>query len=591
MADARHQRSRAARFGRDADERDGGYALLLTALLVVPIMIASALAIDVGSWYARITQLQRAADAAALAGTIWMPDITKATDVAEDSLLKNGINPDGSSGVVVTIGPGASSTSLKVTLSEANVKGYFSSVANWTQSLTRSAEAEYYLPLPLGSPLNYFGGDASKNSAQTTTVPPSDYRTNPPTNAQQCRVASPGSGRWRNNAYSASGNTNGYPTCTWPSGVNTQIQTDRSPGFWAAVGGPGDVAAYGDAYSSVCTGSINCGAPVQGNKMYRSTGYWYVIKIPATGASTTTVSVYDASYDPNNGSSNNAGDQNHSDSTVFNTDFRIYRQDSPLDINVRTPLASSANNADGSCYWSLTNNADYLAQWRSLCTISNPAAGSTYLINVRTSQPQFRGAGVNGYAVQAVASGSTQPAVYAYGDMAMRNNVASGDATFYLAEVGPEYAGKVLTVDLWDPGDASQTAYLYPMMPSTSAPKPVRNVAQNDCTYTASPSPNAAGGSGSAGGATGSQVTTARGSDVSGQCGVRTNNGGTNLYNDEWLRLRIKVPSDYTCTKGINPETTAGSCWWGIKYNFAGAANDVTTWKAAIEGNPVHLVE
>ena len=29
-------------------------------------------------------------------------------------------------------------------------------------SLTRLAEAEYYLPLPLGSPLNYFGGDASK---------------------------------------------------------------------------------------------------------------------------------------------------------------------------------------------------------------------------------------------------------------------------------------------------------------------------------------------------------------------------------------------------------------------------------------------
>ena len=41
-------------------------------------------------------------------------------------------------------------------------------------------------------------------------------------------------------------------------------------------------------------------------------------------------------------------------------------------------------------------------------------------------------------------------------------------------------------------------------------------------------------------------------------------------FNGEWLRIRIEIPSDYTCTLGVNPETTAGSCWWGIRYRFTG---------------------
>ena len=45
---------------------------------------------------------------------------------------------------------------------------YFSQVfGNGDQALTRSAEAEYNLPLPLGSPLNYFGGDYSQTNNLT----------------------------------------------------------------------------------------------------------------------------------------------------------------------------------------------------------------------------------------------------------------------------------------------------------------------------------------------------------------------------------------------------------------------------------------
>ena len=79
--------------------------------------------------------------------------------------------------------------------------------------------------------------------------------------------------------------------------------------------------------------------------------------------------------------------------------------------------------------------------------------GERYLLNVRSS-PRARSTapGLNGYALKAVAAGVAQPALYAYSDMGMFNN---GSGTFYLAEVAPHFAGKVLAIDLWDPGDVS----------------------------------------------------------------------------------------------------------------------------------------
>jgi hypothetical protein len=86
------------------------------------------------------------------------------------------------------------------------------------------------------------------------------------------------------------------------------------------------------------------------------------------------------------------------------------------------------------------------------------------------------------------------------------------------------------------------------------------------------------------------RYATPHASDRATRCAIDTAPSGTSQrFNDEWLRIRIQIPSDYTCTIGLNPETTAGSCWWGIAYDFSAQPYDVTTWKARIEGNPVHL--
>jgi hypothetical protein len=126
-------------------------------------------------------------------------------------------------------------------------------------------------------------------------------------------------------------------------------------------------------------------------------------------------------------------------------------------------------------------------------------------------------------------------------------------------------------------------------MPSTSAPKAVGN-APATCTYTSSPDPNATNTGSPAWFVTGTQYAAAQVSDDTTRCAINTAPAGSaHRFNDEWLRIRIQIPSTYTCTPGLNPETTAGSCWWGIEYAFSAQPYDVTTWKARIEGNPVHL--
>jgi hypothetical protein len=385
--------------------------------------------------------------------------------------------------------------------------------------------------------------------------------------------------------------------CQWTPLITTTvvstpnpIPADQNPGFWAQIEGPGTVAAYGDAFSTMCERVQNC--TMLQNQQWRSDGYWYVIK--ATTTAPLTLSVFDAGFRRDGVITENTGDYNlgaasTSTNPDFITDYRVYRQTNPLDITARVPVgtATSGDQVDGSCWWSITNQPAFQMAWRPLCTI-NATAGQTYLLNVRTRDSGVtHGAGLNGYALRAVTASGPQPQLYAHSDMGMFNN---GSGTFYLAEVAPSFAGKVLDIDLWDPGDVSAgTATIYPKMPSLTQPRPVQDVPPT-CTYTASPDPNPANSTSQAWYSTGTQYATAHASDDAARCAVASApTGSAHRFNDEWLHIRIQIPSTYTCTLGVNPETTPGSCWWGISYSFSSQPYDVTTWKARIEGDPVHL--
>ena len=70
----------------DRGKGEQGFILATTAMLFIVLLAFAGFTVDVGAWYARGAELQRVADAAALAGVVWMPDLTKATQVATDRL-------------------------------------------------------------------------------------------------------------------------------------------------------------------------------------------------------------------------------------------------------------------------------------------------------------------------------------------------------------------------------------------------------------------------------------------------------------------------------------------------------------------------
>jgi hypothetical protein len=154
---------------------------------------------------------------------------------------------------------------------------------------------------------------------------------------------------------------------------------------------------------------------------------------------------------------------------------------------------------------------------------------------------------------------TTQPRIYAVNDMSIFTGGVASNSSFYLAEVEETYAGKSLTIDLYDPGDGNLGNF------DLSILKPDGTTAQ--CSYS-----NPAGTMGSVG-----------------ACKIRTrdasNASNPNRYNGRWLKIVVQLDAGYTCT--------TGACWWKVKYEYTVGARptDRTVWRANITGDPVGLVK
>jgi hypothetical protein len=225
---------------------EAGYTMIMTALVLIPLLAFAGLSVDVGSWYARGQQIQRAADAAALAGASLMPDFPAAQTEALTTARKNGFVSGGSITVSVTQ---RDERRIAVTIKDSDVRRYFSSLFVSTMSISRTATAEFVLPVPLGSPDNYFGNDP----------------VNPPAAGQ--------------------------------------------PGLWGNIHGVGTDNKSGDRYAAGCRGSANC-SPKQ-NTEYR--GYYiYSVDVPV-GAGTVNIDAYDAGlYDRGGNEQLETGDRKYS---------------------------------------------------------------------------------------------------------------------------------------------------------------------------------------------------------------------------------------------------------------------------------------
>ena len=151
-----HSRSPPPGPGADHKDREPGYTMIMTAFLVVPLLAFAGLAVDVGGWYARGAQLQRAADEAALAGATMMPDFPAAQAEAVTTTRKNGFVSGGSISITVSQ---KDERRIGVAIKDSNVTPRLLVPVHLGLSIERSATAEFVLPVPIGSPENYFGND------------------------------------------------------------------------------------------------------------------------------------------------------------------------------------------------------------------------------------------------------------------------------------------------------------------------------------------------------------------------------------------------------------------------------------------------
>ena len=409
-------------------QSERGGALALVAASITLLMGMAAFGTDLAWFYLNSSQIQRAADAAALGGVIHLPgDEPAALNNAIVVATQNGYDD---TNPITSVAPTRVSTNqLRVRISH-EVPTFFLKVLGFqSQTITEEATAEYIPPLKLGSPTNRFGND------------PSCYATN----------------------------------------------SDCAGNFWANIHGTRTDTGMGDAFSSYCELGDGSNNGCDQSSQWRNTGYLYGV-IP--GGNAVTVQTLDLNFRYEdavvNADQHRTGDHNN-----FCGNFaagcvgpsirvNVYEPDpTPLDISDATlactevydPMAQ-INPDDDPPFDPMQWN-----YWDDVCggaidTSSSP--NGIWVVQIVTND-------INGDGITEVAFGDRNHSglnrysirtdvgnIFALGDFSIYNNAAGTATSFHLAEVPDFYAGKTFVVELYDAGESADPGILEPVEPSGS---------------------------------------------------------------------------------------------------------------------------
>ena len=590
----------------ETSSSEGGFALVFFAIAIVALLGIAALVVDVGYWYLHGQKLQRAADAAALAGVVWVPgSCGNATSTADQTAQANGVPQ---SEVTVEC-PAAEPHVLIVTITDTGVPTFFAKVFGLDKiSETRTSTAEYQPPVPLGSPENSFGTGGLSLDANGDT----------------------------SNIWAA---INGYCTSKengdeYQSAFDATYDKQASPPDYQCSGVPnadgGDPSATDNYEYNGNDGS--------------TAGYSYDIVTPSTaenlGVTTDpiTVQAYDPAFEPTQCSGqpavndlspfNPAGGQTvdqslGSGAADITTDYTLYSSPVPLDPSFDTLEPASWGAQGDNPYVASSGDASSCGQWVNLFTIPAGSPDGDYRLQVTTPQSSGQNSdGSNSYSLRAYEGSSacdgnscpwtrcstittdanystscpviqgvqdlsvyaTQEATAAAGSQAACPSDAPSGATcgsFYLAQIDQSYAGHVLQVNLFDPGEGDKDIEL--LNPDGQAvsffwnvtddcPLPAPNAGSTDCAqdlgFADNPGDNGVG------------TELPVDGNVTPPTGIVSNSE----FNDRHVQLTFGIPSDYTADDGG---------WWKIEYVSQGSGQDITdrtTWSVALGGSPIHLL-
>jgi Flp pilus assembly protein TadG len=530
------------------DER--GQAFIMVALMLTMLLGFIGIVIDVGWYEVNLVRVQRAADAAALAGVVYLPgNLPGGVTAAKNESAKNGFT-DGAPGVFVTATQDSGNPKIMLTSVTAPVQTYFArlfGVNSFTAS--RRARAEFILPVPMGSPENYYGINVLCKNSDTP------------------------------------------PAC--PQVPDAAVAGNLAPlGFFGGVEFKGGDRQNGDAYSPYYNslsgvGGLNVATSTNGNTGFDANGYNYIAEFPAATADGK-VWLYDPIFCATGGQSSTGRRLGVGDfwfgngGTPLTTVYSLWDMNgTPYNITDDTLLATrtwASNGVDKSAGYQGNGSYGGGAGTGSGPDCANDPAHNKwvllasglgegqYRLQVVTSSGSFSENGVNGFGIEVSSSAGALPHIYGQSRMEAFI-VINNTSVFYLAQVEAAHAGKVLEISLFDPGDISSTTFKI-RIPSASAP----GYTYATFTYTATGS--------SCGAPTSGGPTTT----------LTTSSSSCKYYDNQWVTISATIPTTYTAPIAPGDPPGAGGGWWKIEYGTLGTGQDITTWQVNIRGNPVHLV-
>jgi hypothetical protein len=139
-------------------------------------------------------------------------------------------------------------------------------------------------------------------------------------------------------------------------------------------------------------------------------------------------------------------------------------------------------------------------------------------------------------------------------------NASGADTQFHLARLLPGNDNRILHVQFFDTGDASQAGTIQVLPPTDSNVSTLVN-----CRFTRD-------------GASSVTSPTCALANVSSSAG----------YNGRIVDAEIPVPDGYTCD-----QANATGCWVRLRFQYPSGTSvqDTTTWSAEMVGDPVRLIE
>ena len=600
--------------------RQRGQSLLLLAVMIGTLCIALALAIDSGIAYIQSAAAERAAAAAALSGVVYMPyqfdaahafppgSANDAVDRATLEARRNGFdNHDIANGVSVVVSavPGHSNQ-IQVTVSRNVPLGFGAILQHGVFKVSRTVTASYLPPITLGQPGNQLGSTVSqlgsngfyflRTEAWATDRQEGDAFTPNPASEYGGPLIPQSTDVHR---ISATAGTDPPDSSLPPRGGEN---------FRVVMPAGGSIQVYNAAFAPEATPNF-CENARPGSPAYKcSPGAAYFMHETDSFGSLATTDHYSAMRYTLYSVANlfiRTADTKLSQMTVF--PISVTAPGAYRDVNSGASITqtydASGNPSNMRIYHSWIDPANYTEPAVPDLVVYDPLHGpigghlapGTYRLRVDTleangaiSGPGGTALAHKGYAIRVLdASGQpcTSCSIGAWNDMSVYTPVAGGTFATPLFAVPPDYAGKTISIDIYDPGDISSGGFVNLAILDPSGAVATAPAAQSISIYDLgvqrsnliSSTPCIIGNP---------IVNPPCLVQAANSASVAATAAGVTYFNGHWLDIQLPIPAGYS------PGTDPNGWWWSLQYTTpAGTtANDTITVAIGFGGTPSHLI-